>query len=92
MTDNVVTPANKYNIWVRGLYMLLMALVFHVSVTVMFVVAVIQFVLALLSDAPNERLKTFGSNLAIYIRQIALFQTFASEEIPYPFSDWPAGT
>ncbi len=92
MTDHANTPASPHNIWVRGLYMLLMALVFHVSTTVMFVVAIIQFIVAVLNDAPNIRLKAFGSNLGLYVRQIALFLTFASEEIPFPFSDWPAGT
>lgn len=89
MNDNA--PANKRNTLIRGLYMLLMAVVFHVTVTVMFAVAVIQFILALLSDVPNERLSMLGRNLAIYLRQIAAFLTFASEELPFPFSDWPAG-
>ncbi len=91
MTGNTDTPASKRNTWIRGLYMLLMALVFHVTVTVMFVIAVIQFILAMLSDAPNERLMAFGRNLGIYLRQIASFLTFASEELPFPFSDWPSG-
>ena len=83
---------NKVNVWLRGLYMLLMMLVLHVFGTVLVVVAIIQFVIVLMSDAPNERLVTFGRNLGIYLRQIAHFLTFASEEVPFPFSEWPAGT
>ena len=91
MTENTDTPTSKRSTWVRGFYMLLMAFIFHVSGTVMFVIAVIQFVLALLNDTPNARLITFGRNLGRYLQQIASFLTFVSEEIPFPFSDWPSG-
>lgn len=91
MTENADAPAGKRNTWIRGLYMLLMAVIFHVAMTVMFVVATIQFILALLSDAPNERLTVFGRNLGRYLQQITSFLTFAADEIPFPFSDWPSG-
>ncbi len=90
MSDNAFSPASRRNTWIRGLYMVLMGLVFHLSVTVMFVIAILQFILALVGGAPNDRLVAFGRNLGIYLRQIALFLTFASEELPFPFSDWPA--
>jgi hypothetical protein len=84
-------PASKRNIWARGFFMLLMALAWHVSGTVLFFVTIIQFLLVLLNDAPNDRLAAFGRSLARYVQQVALFLTFAAEEIPFPFSDWPAG-
>jgi hypothetical protein len=71
--------------------MLLMSLALHVSVTLILVVAVIQFVMMLLNDAPNDRLLAFGRSLGRYLQQLANFLTFASEEIPFPFSDWPSG-
>ncbi|TAJ82645.1 MAG: DUF4389 domain-containing protein [Gallionellaceae bacterium] len=82
---------NKRNIWMRALFMLLMALVLHVSGTVLFVVTVIQFVIVLLNDTPNARLVSFGRSMGIYFRQIVDFLTFATEDIPFPFSEWPAG-
>lgn len=91
MTDNTDAPETKRNLWMRGLYMLLMVLAFHVSWTVMLVIAVIQFILAAVSDRPNDRLFAFGRSLGNYFGQIACFLTFASEEIPFPFSDWPSG-
>ncbi|MBI5750955.1 MAG: DUF4389 domain-containing protein [Hydrogenophilales bacterium] len=81
----------KRNIWARASFMLLMGLVLHVSVTLILVVTVIQFVMVLLNDAPNIRLLAFGRNLGRYLQQIVNFLTFASEEIPFPFSDWPSG-
>ncbi len=89
MTENSVVSGNKRNIWMRGLFMLLMAIAFHVCMTVLGIVAVIQFVIALLNDAPNTRLVALGRNMGNYLRQIVNFLTFATEEIPFPFSEWP---
>jgi hypothetical protein len=90
MNEESVKPGNKRNIWIRGLFMLLMFFAFHVSGTVLCIVTVIQFVMKLLSDTPNERLVLFGRSLGRYLQQIADFQIFATEEMPFPFSDWPA--
>lgn len=90
MNEIPQTSGGKRNLWVRGLFMLLMLVVLHVCGTVLFVVAVIQFVIVLVSDAPNERLTALGRNLGSYFRQIVNFLTFATEEVPFPFSDWPA--
>lgn len=89
--DQTMNHDAKRNIWARGLIMLLMALAYQVTGTLMFVVTVIQFVMMLLNDAPNARLVSFGRDLGRYLQQIANFLTFASEEIPFPFSDWPSG-
>ena len=91
MNENFEAVKNKRNIWIRGLFMLLMAFAFQVSGTVICIVTVIQFVLVLLNDAPNERLVSFGRSLGRYLQQIVNFLTFATEEIPIPFSDWPTG-
>ena len=90
MTENTET-SSKRKIWVRGFFMLLMALVYQVTGTVMFIVTIIQFVLALLSDEPNDRLVSFGRSLGKYLQQLAHFLTFASEQVPFPFSEWPSG-
>lgn len=91
MTENTDAPDRKRNIWMRGLFMLLMGLAFQVSGTVLCIVVVIQFVLALLNDAPNARLVSFGCSMGNYLRQIVNYLTFATEVMPFPFSEWPAG-
>jgi hypothetical protein len=35
-------------------------------------------------------LRAVGRSLGLYLRQIADFECFATEELPFPFSDWPA--
>jgi len=79
----------KQNIWVRGLFMLLIALAYHVSGTVLFVISLVQFVIMLMNGTPNARLALFGRNLARYYQQIVVFMIFATEEKPFPFNDWP---
>ena len=91
MNENSDTPTDRRNIWIRGLFMLLMALAYHVIGTVILVVVVIQFVMMLFNDKPNARLVSFGRNMGRYLQQIVNFLTFATEEIPFPFNDWPAG-
>lgn len=91
MNEDSVAPENKRNIWIRGLFMLLMGFALQVSGTVICIVTVIQFVMVLLNDTPNARLASFGRSLGRYLQQIVNFLTFATEELPFPFSDWPAG-
>lgn len=91
MSREVMTTGNKQNIWMRALWMLLLGLAFQVCGTVLFIVTLIQFLLTLLNGTPNTRLVSFGRSLGNYLKQIVNFQIFATEEIPFPFSEWPAG-
>jgi hypothetical protein len=90
MTDTAATTNGRRSIWLRGLLMILMAMVFQISATLLALGAIIQFVLALLSETPNARLIAFGQSLGLYLSQIASFVTFATEEVPFPFSAWPS--
>lgn len=91
MNDNPVITTNSRNIWMRGLFMLLMALAYQVAGTLLFIVAVFQFVMVLLTAAPNKQLLEFGRSLGRYFQQLVNFLTFAAEQIPFPFSEWPSG-
>ena len=77
------------SIWLRGLIMILLAMAYQVAGTVLFFIAIIQFILALLNDTPNPRLMTFGSSVGRYQAQIADFVSFTVEKPPFPFADWP---
>ena len=95
MTENseapIKAPDNRRNIWIRAIFMLLMVLAFHVCTTVLFFVVIIQFLMMLLNDTPNVRLVSFGRSMGSYLRQVVDYLTFATEEMPFPFSEWPAG-
>lgn len=85
--DPTVRPASP--LWVRGLQTLLMGLAYQLTSTLLLVIAVIQFVWVLINREPNGRLMDLGRSLGLYLRQIAQFASFASERVPFPWSDWP---
>lgn len=85
----ITTP--RRNIWIRGLFMLLMAFVFQLCGTLLFIIAILQFAFAVLNKAPNARLLEFGRSLGRYLQQISNFITFVSDDMPFPFHDWPSG-
>ena len=91
MTDIPATAPGKRNIWLRGLLTILMVMASQISGTLLALGAIVQFVLALVSDTPNARLIAFGRSLGLYLSQIADFVTFVTEEAPFPFSAWPSG-
>jgi hypothetical protein len=90
LSVNEFPVAIRRSIWLRGLLMILMGLAYQLAGTILFFLALIQFVLALASDTPNPRLSAFGRSLGRYQGQIANFVSFATEEPAFPFSDWPA--
>ena len=85
--ENETSPEN---IWLRGVFMILFGLLYSLAGTVLFVVAVLQFIFVLLGNAPNARLLAVGRSLGSYVQQIVNFQSFNTEEKPFPFNDWPA--
>ena len=92
MTDTSASTHDKRSIWIRGLFMVLMAIAFYISGMLLVVVAIVQFVLALVSDGPNARLVAFGQSVGLYLSEIASFVSFATEDVPFPFSPWPSGS
>ncbi|MDQ3060986.1 MAG: DUF4389 domain-containing protein [Pseudomonadota bacterium] len=85
---NALPPPRK--LWVRLLLMLLLAAAFQLAASVLLFLAVVQLALAVATGAPNARLQHFGRSLGRYLGQLADFESFASEELPFPFSEWPA--
>lgn len=78
------------SIWLRGVFMILLGVLYSLAGTLLFVVALLQFILVLLGGAPNARLLAFGRSLGSWIQQLVKFQTFNAEVKPFPFSDWPS--
>ena len=83
-------PTVRRKLPVRVLLMILMGMAYQLAGTVLFLVALLQCAFSLLGDAPNPRLAGFGRSLGRYQAQNIDFLSFASEELPFPFSDWPS--
>jgi hypothetical protein len=91
MADTPETPPqDKRSIWMRAWMMILMAMAFQLAATLLGLIAVVQWILALVSDTPNARLTRVGKAVGSYLRQIADFVSFGTEEVPFPFNDWPS--
>ena len=86
ITGNLTNP----EVWIRLVFMLLYAAAFYLAVWVGGAVAAIQFVFKLTSGKSIPRLAVFGTNLGTYLSQVLAFETFGSEQRPWPMTPFPA--
>ncbi len=84
-SSNLANP----DTWIRLIYMILFGLLLALARLVIWVVAVLQFLLVLFSGSDNINLRNLGQGTAKWCLQALLFITFNSESKPFPFSDWP---
>lgn len=91
MADDVRENLAQGSTWIRILYMILFGFAFHVAIGILGAVAIIQALFKLFTGKVFARLMQFGQQLATYLYQIALFQSFRTDVRPFPFSDWPEG-
>jgi hypothetical protein len=78
----------KDSLWMRLVWMILIAIMISLAQTVLGVVTLIQFIIMLISKGePNDRLADFGTGLGIWIAKAARYQTAASETRPWPWTD-----
>ncbi|KGB82264.1 hypothetical protein JT55_08420 [Rhodovulum sp. NI22] len=90
MDDDTPAPefARRDGIWLRGLWMVILAILFAVAETVLLVCAVLQFGWMLFTKERNRFIADFGANLGNWLSVTARFQTGASEEKPFPWTEW----
>ena len=86
---NLKENISRRSIWVRLVYMIVLAVAFWVAELVAIAVIVFQFLCSLFTGKPNDQLLRFGRNLARYFQEITAFMTFATKEKPFPFGPWP---
>jgi len=77
--------------WLRLIFMLLFAAVLQLASIIMWVLVIAQFLFSLITGEDNPNLRKFGRSLSVYIFDTLKFLTYASEEKPFPFADWPQG-
>ena len=75
-------------IWFRCLYMLLFLAILGLVKGIVFIVAVIQFILVAVNKTANEPLRNFGQGLSTYLYHITQFLIFNTDNKPFPFEDW----
>lgn len=75
--------------WERALFMVLFAFVGYFTLWAIFLIAIVQLIVVLVTREPNEDLRGFSRNLAEYVKQIAAYLGFVTDEMPCPFSPFP---
>ncbi|MDX2464023.1 MAG: DUF4389 domain-containing protein [Porticoccus sp.] len=85
------TKTNLLNVetWIRLLYMVVFGFLSILARMVVGIVAVLQFLLVLITGKDNSNLRDLGQGTSKWTYQAFLFLTFNSDEKPFPFSDWP---
>ena len=85
-----IEDQSNQSVWPRVLYMILFAIAFSISETVLFLVAVVNLVFTIVKKETHKGLVSFGASLAKYLQQIASYLTFNTEYLPFPFNNWPS--
>jgi len=89
MDEELKQRLTSKDLWVRAIYMALFAVAYLAAEVLVVLTMVVQFVSILITGSANEQLLKLGLNLSTYVYQIVRFETFNSEEKPFPLSDWP---
>jgi hypothetical protein len=92
MDEKTKATLTNLDTWKRGLFMVLFALISGVAKLIVTLVALFQFITVLFKGQVNEAMLPLGQNLSTYLYQITLFLTFKTDEMPFPFDDFPDGT
>lgn len=75
--------------WLRIFYMLVIAILLYCAVSVLWLLLAVQLLVTLFSGEPSAQLARFNTSLGAFLSQAIAFLTFASEDKPFPFDDWP---
>jgi len=86
MKTNVKNP----DTWLRGLFIIIYAVISYVLFWIIWLVVIFQFVMKVLTANLNPNVMNFSGGLTRYAFQILEYVTFQSEERPWPIGPWPA--
>ncbi|MEJ2140837.1 MAG: DUF4389 domain-containing protein [Gammaproteobacteria bacterium] len=90
MTDkDIKENSSRGDIWLRGGFILIFALIYGISKIVIWSIVLFQFLSSLITGKTNPQLGGFAQTLSIFVYQLLQFIMFNSDEKPFPFSEWP---
>ncbi len=88
--DRPTAPLEKPGepLWQRLIYMLIIAAMISIAQSILFLIAVIQFIVLLIDQRqPNERLADFGCMVGAWVAKAARYMSVASDAKPWPFKE-----
>lgn len=79
---------SEEELWKRLVFMLIIAAMLSVAQTILFLIAIVQFVVILIDQRqPNERLADFGCMIGAWVAKAARYMSIATDAKPWPFKD-----
>lgn len=75
--------------WLRSIFIIAFFVVYRLLDIVLLLSTVGQWLFTLFTGKSHPDLRRFGASLGLYLQQISYYLTAASDEKPFPFSDWP---
>ncbi|HHB81513.1 MAG TPA: DUF4389 domain-containing protein [Aliiroseovarius sp.] len=72
----------------RGLWMVVFAILLRFAGLVLGLAALIQFFWMLIGKEKNPNISGFGTEMADWMSRVTRFQTGMSEDKPFPFDKW----
>jgi hypothetical protein len=82
-------PAHAHFPVARVFYALGFAFLAWVVLWILFVLALVQFVVLAINGQVNEELKNISASLVQYLWELLAFVVFVRDERPFPFSPFP---
>lgn len=77
------------DLWMRGLFMLLLMIGFGIGQWLLNLLAIVQFLWLQFAGEPNLALASFGNSLSTWLAEVGRFLTCASDAKPFPWRPWP---
>lgn len=74
--------------WLRGLWMLILAVLFEFGRAILWITGILQFLWLLFGKEKNPHIAAFGKDLADWLSRITRYVTGATEDRPFPFAKW----
>ena len=75
--------------WLRLIPMIIYAISLWLAFHLLLLIAAVQFIWNAINDEPNEHLSKFGDSLSKWMKSVAKFMTYRSEDKPFPWTQWP---
>jgi len=88
-TDEVKKNLTHGDAWLRVFFIIVFAFVYWVVNWVLGAVVFVQVCWSLITANTSAPLRAFGASLGEYLRQIVRFMTYNSDDMPFPYADWP---
>ena len=80
----------KQEKWLRLLWMIGFSFIYYLSMTVLWIIVLVQFLFVLLTDKRSSNVTKVSRGFRNYMIQILDYINYHSSEKPFPFSDFPS--